>query len=194
MVLFAGLMMFNFFAECINRSPSLILSNVNYVKKVVFPLEILPMVVMASALFHLLVNLLVWLIAHSFIFGWPHATIAFLPLVFLPLFFLTLGLSWVFASLGVYLRDLAQFSGLVVTALMFLSPIFYPIASIPEAYQAYVMANPLTPVIEMTRQVLYMGQLPDFVSLTIHTLVGFAISFIGFFWFQKMRKGFADVI
>lgn len=194
MVLFAGLMVFNFFAECINRSPSLILSNVNYVKKVVFPLEILPMVATASALFHLAVSLIVWLLAYGVIFGWPHLTVLILPFVLLPLLLFTLGLSWGFASLGVYLRDLSQFLGVAVTVLMFLSPIFYPISSIPEPYQIYLLLNPLTPVIEMTRQVLYLGELPNLLSLTLYIGVGVVFAGLGFFWFQKTRKGFADVI
>lgn len=194
MVLFAGLMVFNFFAECINRSPSLILNNVNYVKKVVFPLEILPMVAMVSALFHLIVSLLVWLLAYMAIFGLPQPTVLLLPWVLLPLLFLTLGLSWMFASLGVYLRDLSQFLGVVVTILMFLSPIFYPIASIPEPYQGYLLINPLTPVIEMTRQVLYIGEIPTMGMLVIYVLIGLIVATFGFFWFQKTRKAFADVI
>jgi lipopolysaccharide transport system permease protein len=194
MVLFAGLMVFNFFAECINRSPTLILSNVNYVKKVVFPLEILPMVSMVSALFHFMVSLLVWLMAYMLIFGLPHLTLLMIPVILVPLLLLTLGLSLIFASLGVYLRDLSQFLGVVVTVLMFLSPIFYPVASIPEPYQVYLHMNPLTPVIEMTRQVLYIGVMPSFDLLAIYVLTGLVVSSLGFFWFQKTRRGFADVI
>ena len=194
MVLFAGLMVFNFFAECINRSPSLILSNVNYVKKVVFPLEILPIVAMVSGLFHLMASLLVWLLAYIVIFGWPQPTALMFPIVLLPLLLFTLGLSWMFASLGVYLRDLSQFLGLAMTVLMFLSPIFYPIASIPEPYQVYLLLNPLTPMIEMTRQVLYIGVVPNLGILAIYGVVGLAVSSLGFMWFQKTRKGFADVL
>jgi lipopolysaccharide transport system permease protein len=194
MVLFAGLMVFNFFAECINRSPTLILSNVNYVKKVVFPLEILPMVAIVSALFHLMVSLLVWVLAYMFIFGFPHPSALILPIVLLPLLLMTLGLSWIFASLGVYLRDLSQFLGLVVTILMFVSPIFYPISNIPEPYQIYLLMNPLTPVIEMTRGVLYAGQFPNLNMIAINMFVGLMLAIVGFFCFQKTRKGFADVL
>lgn len=194
MVLFAGLMVFNFFAESINRSPSLILNNVNFVKKVVFPLEILPMVAVVSALFHLFASLLVWLLAYMVIFGLPQSTTLLLPLVLLPLLLLTLGLSWIFASLGVYLRDLSQFLGVVVTVLMFLSPIFYPLSNIPEPYQVYLLMNPLTPVIEMTRQVLYIGELPNMGKLALYGVIGLMVASLGFFWFQKTRKGFADVI
>ena len=130
LVLFAGLLVFNLFAECINRAPGLILSNTNYVKKVVFPLEILPFVALLSALFHTLISLGVWLIAYTLFFGIPHLTVFYLPLVLLPFCLFLMGLSWALASLGVFLRDVSQFIGLLTTALMFLSPIFYPAKSI----------------------------------------------------------------
>src|SRR5690349_10503962 len=120
LVLFAGLLVFNLFAECINRAPGVILANANYVKKVVFPLEILPWVGIGSALFHWLVSLSVWLVAYVIFFGVPHATVLLLPLIMLPLIFLVLGLSWALASLGVYLRDVSQFIGILTTILMFL--------------------------------------------------------------------------
>lgn len=123
LILFAGLMMFNLFAECINRAPSLILSNVNYVKKVIFPLEILPCVALVSATFHVLISLGVWLVAYTLFFGVPHATALYLPLIILPFLFI-MGLSWALASLGVYLRDVSQFIGVITTVLMFLSPVF----------------------------------------------------------------------
>lgn len=194
MILFVGLMVFNLFSECVTRSPSLILNNVNYVKKVVFPLEILPMVAMTSALFHLVVSLFVWLLAYGVIFGLPHLSVLMIPIVLLPIILFTLGLSWGFASLGVYLRDLSQFLGIVVTVLMFLSPIFYPMASIPEPYQIYLSLNPLTPTIEMARQVLYLGDLPTLSTLSVYLGSGAVCAWLGFFWFQKTRKGFADVI
>ena len=124
MVLFAGLIMFNIFAECIGRAPVLILANVNYVKKVVFPLEILAWVSVGSALFHALISIFVWLVAYLILFGVPHLTVLLLPLVMLPLILLIMGLSWGLASIGVYLRDVTQFVGVLTTVAMFLSPIF----------------------------------------------------------------------
>lgn len=158
LLLFAGLMMFNLFAECINRAPSLILSNTNYVKKVVFPLEILPAVTLLSALFHGLISLGVWLLAYL-VFGLPHATALYLPLIVLPFVLFILGLSWALASLGVFLRDVSQFIGVVTMTLMFLSPIFYPATALPEDYRHLLYLNPLTPVIEQTRDVLFWGKL-----------------------------------
>lgn len=194
LVLFAGLMMFNLFAECINRAPGLILSNANYVKKVVFPLEILPAITLLSALFHGLINLSVWFLAYLVFFGLPHATAVYLPFIVPPYVLFILGLSWTLASLGVYLRDVSQFIGVFTTVLMFLSPIFYPVTALPENYRHLLYLNPLTPVIEQTRGVLFWGQAPDFVMLCIYWLASSITAWLGFAWFQKTRKGFADVL
>jgi len=194
LVLFAGLLVFNLFSECINRAPSLIVSNTNYVKKVVFPLEILPFVCLLSALFHVFISLGVWLIAYALFFGIPHLTVLYLPLVLLPFCLLLLGLSWYLASLGVFLRDVSQFIGLLTTALMFMSPVFYPATSFPDEYRYLLCLNPLTTVVEQTRDVLFWGKMPDFFMLSVYWIVTFSIAWIGFAWFQKTRKGFADVL
>jgi lipopolysaccharide transport system permease protein len=194
LVLFAGLIVFNLFAECINRAPSLILANVNYVKKVVFPLEILPWVVLGSAMFHAVISLGVWLTAYTLLYGMPHVTILLLPFVFLPLGLLIIGLSWMLTSLGVYLRDVSQFVGILTTVLMFLSPIFYPVTALPEAYRSFLLLNPLIPAIEQTRNILYWGKLPVMTMMGCYFLATTCIAWIGFAWFQKTRKGFADVL
>lgn len=194
LVLFAGLIVFNFFAECANRAPALILSNVNYVKRVVFPLEILPWVSLGATMFHALISLAVWTAAHALIFKTVHMTIMFLPLVWLPLLLFVMGISWALASLGVYLRDVAHVVGLLTTVLMFLSPIFYSSAMLPERYQRWLLLNPLNPIIEQTRDVLLWGKMPDPIVLLVATLAGGAVAWLGFAWFQKTRKGFADVL
>ena len=194
LVLFAGLIVFNLFAECVTRAPSLILSNVNYVKKVIFPLEALAWISVGSALFHLAISVLVWLLAYCIFFGVPHVTALWFPIVLLPLVLFVMGISWALAALGVYLRDVSQFIGLLITAFMFMSPIFYPATALPEDFRYLIYINPLTPAIEMTRDVLFWGKPPDFLLLSIYTLAAAAISWIGFAWFQKTRKGFADVV
>jgi lipopolysaccharide transport system permease protein len=194
LVLFAGLIVFNLFAECINRTPGLILANPNYVKKVVFPLEILPVVGLLSALYHALISLGVWLVAYVVLFGVPHATALLLPLMVVPFGLFIMGVSWALASLGVFLRDVAQIIGLITTVLMFLSPIFYPATALPEDYRHFLYLNPLTPVIEQTRDVLFWGKSPDFPMLGIYWLASGLIAWLGFAWFQKTRKGFADVL
>lgn len=194
LVLFAGLIVFNLFAECISRAPTLILANPNYVKKVVFPLEILPVVGLLSALYHAVISVGVWLAAYVIFFGIPHASTFYLPFIISPLAFFVLGLSWVLASLGVFIRDVTQFIGVVVTVLMFLSPIFFPAGALPEPYRGLLYLNPLTPAIEMTRDVLYWGKNPDLGQLAIYWLVSGLIAWLGFAWFQTTRKGFADVL
>jgi lipopolysaccharide transport system permease protein len=194
LILFAGLIVFNLFAECINRAPSLILSNPNYVKKVVYPLDILPFVGLLSALYHAMISLVVWLVAYLIFFGLPPLTSLLLPFVLAPLLLFIMGISWALASLGVFLRDVGQFITVMTTVLMFLSPVFYPISALPDDYHHLLYMNPLTPVIEMTRAVLYWGKLPDLTSLSMYWLTTLTIAWLGFAWFQKTRKGFADVL
>lgn len=194
LMLFAGLMVFSLLSECINRAPGLVIGNTNYVKKVIFPLEILPVVALGSAAFNLAINLLVWLLAHLVFFGTLHASLVFLPIVLLPLVLMTLGGSWLLAALGVFLRDSGQVVSVLMSILLFVSPIFYPVAALPEAYRGYLQLNPLTGVVEQTRAVLFLGQTPDFVQLGF-SLTGAAIfCWLGFALFQKTRKGFADVL
>jgi lipopolysaccharide transport system permease protein len=194
LILFAGLIIFNLFSECISRAPTLILSNSNYVKKVVFPLEILPWVSLGAALFHGAISLIVWLIAYAIIFGPPHLTVLYLPLIILPISLFIMGFSWILAALGVYIRDVSQLTGILITVLMFLSPIFYPITALPEKYRHLLLMNPLTPAIEQARDLLYWGRAPSLTMVAIYLSASVAIAWVGFAWFQKTRKGFADVI
>jgi lipopolysaccharide transport system permease protein len=194
LVLFVGMMVFNLFAECLSRAPSLVLVNPNYVKRVVFPLEVLPWVAVAAALFHLGVSLLVWLVAHLLLLGTPPATALLLPAVMLPLLLFTLGASWLLASLGVYLRDVGQFINILITVLMFLAPVFYPATAVPESLRGWLYANPLTLPIEMARDVLYWGRLPNGGLWLASLAAGGLVAWAGFAWFQKTRKGFADVL
>jgi len=193
-VLFVGMIVLSLFSEVVNRSPGLILSNVNYVKKVVFPLEILPIIATGAALFHSLISLGVLLLAFALFNGYLHWTAIFTPLVLFPLVILTLGLAWVLASLGVFLRDVGQTIGIITTVLMFLSPVFYPVTAVPERFRAFIMANPLTFIIEQAREVLIWGHLPDWVGLGIYTFAATVFAWIGFALFQKTRKGFTDVL
>lgn len=193
-ILFAGLIVHGLLAECLNRSPSLILSNVNYVKKVVFPLEILPWVVLVSALFHTSISVLVLLVAELVLMHSVPWTILLLPIVWLPFVIGIMGVCWFLASLGVYLRDVAQITGLVTTVLLFMSPVFYPLSALPEKFQVWLLLNPLTFVIEQTRQVVVWGNLPNWNGLLIYTVFACIVAWLGFAWFQKTRGGFADVL
>lgn len=193
-VLFVGMIVLNLFSEVLNRAPGLILSNVNYVKKVVFPIEILPVIAMGAALFHSFISLGVLLIAFALFNGYLHWTVVFLPFVLLPLVTLTLGFSWVLASIGVFLRDVGQTIGILTTVLMFLSPVFYPVTAVPERFRPFIMANPLTFIIEQAREVLIWGHMPSWLGIGIYMLVAIVVAWAGYAWFQKTRKGFADVL
>ena len=193
-VLFVGLIVHALLAEVLNRAPGLIISNVNYVKKVVFPLEILPVISIGAALFHSLISLVVLLIAVIILEGNLHWTAVLIPLVVLPLVILTLGLAWMLASLGVFIREIGQTIGIITTVMLFMAPVFYPLSAMPEKYHPFLMANPLTFIIEQAREVLIFGHLPNWSGLGIYMLVASAVAWAGFAGFQKTRKGFADVL
>lgn len=194
LVLFVGIIVLGLFSEVLNRAPSLILSNVNYVKKVIFPVEILPVIAMCAALFNSLISLSVLLAAFALFNGYLHLTVVFIPLVLLPLAILTMGIAWMLTSLGVFLRDVGQTIGMITAVLMFLSPVFYPISAVPERFRPIIMANPLTFIIEQAREVIIWGHMPNWLGLASYTLTAVAIAWAGYAWFQKTRKGFADVL
>lgn len=193
-VLFLGLIVHGIFAECINRAPQLIISNASYVKKVVFPLEIMPWVAMSSALFHAAACLLVLLAAQLLASGTLPWTWLLLPLVLAPLVLATMGIAWLLAALGVYVRDISQATSLVTSVLLFLSPVFYPVAALPASFRPYLLLNPLTFIIEQAREVAIWGRLPDWTGLLVYSLISLLLAWLGFWLFQKMRRGFADVL
>lgn len=193
-VLFAGLIVHTLFSDVINRAPQLVLGNVNYVKKVVFPLEILPVVQLLSATFHALVSVVVLIAAQLVFQGSLPITALLLPVVLLPFLLLTLGLAWWLASLGVFVRDVGQTISLVTSVMLFMSPVFFPVQSLPPALQPWMHLNPLTFVIEQVREVVVWGRLPDWQGLAVYSLASIATAWLGFAWFQKTRKGFADVL
>jgi lipopolysaccharide transport system permease protein len=193
-ILFSGLIFFNLFSDCISRAPGLVLQNANLVKRVVFPLEILPFTVLVAGLFHLILSFFAWFLAYFIIFGAPNATVFLMPVVLIPLCLFITGSIWLISSLGVYLRDISQFIGLLITLMMFLSPIFYPLSAIPSEYRLIFSINPLTPSIEMLRGVLIWGTLPNLLELAAYWLFSIFFFYLGFFWFQWTREGFADVL
>ena len=193
-VLFVGMIVHGLFAEVANRAPLLILSNVSYVKRVVFPLEVLPWVTLGSALFHSAISLLVLLVAQLILMHHLPWTLLLFPLIVAPLLMATMGVAWFLAALGVYLRDVGQTIGIVTTVMLFMAPVFYPISALPESYQVLLHLNPLTFVIEEGRNVLLFGKLPNWGGLALYACVSLGMAWSGFWWFQKTRKGFADVV
>lgn len=193
-LLFVGMIIHGLFAECANRAPSLILSNANYVKKVVFPLEILPVVTLGAALFHTAISVAVLLLAQLLISGTLVPTAGFFLLLLLPLCLATLGLCWALAAFGVYLRDVGQIITVLTTVLLFLSPVLYPVSALPPAYRPWLALNPLTYIIEEGRNVLIFGLWPDWFAYARAMAFGLVCAIAGFWLFQRMRKGFSDVL
>ena len=193
-VLFCGMIVFNIFAESFNRSPTLIVAQPSFVKKIVFPLEVLPVVTLLSALFHAAISFIVLLALTIAVKGLPPATLVFAPIIIAPYLLFCLGVAWFLSALGVYLRDIGQVAQVIVTALMFLSPLFYPVSALPEALRPLFLLNPIAYPIEETRAVVLFGRMPDLRALSLYTAFGFAAMWIGFVIFQRIRRGFADVI
>ncbi len=194
LLLFAGLMVFNLLSDCLSKAPALILNNANFVKKVIFPLEILPWINFLTALFHFCIGLSVWLIAYALLIATPRWTVFWAPVVAMPLALFIMGLSWALSALGVFVRDINQFIGIALTVMMFVSPIFYPMTALPENYRIFLQINPLSPIIEMMRDALYFGHPPKITTWVILMSGSFLISWAGFAMFQKTRKGFSDVL
>ena len=194
LLLLTGLMCYSMLAECLNQAPTLITSRVNYVKRVVFPLEVFAWVVVFNATFHFLISLLILLVAKTILGGIAIHTWVFLPLVFLPLFLLCLSISWLLSSLGVYVRDIRHITGVLTSLLLFLCPIFYPLEIIPESFQIFIFLNPLTLIVEQARLVLVFSQPPDWLTLLVLTAFYLVTAQLCFSWFMRTKKGFADVI
>ncbi len=194
LTLFCGLIIHSLFAECLGRSPVIILQHVAYVKKVVFPLEILPVMVLGSALFHFMVSAVVLAAGLWLSQGTLPATAWLFPLTVFPLLPLLLGMNWFLAALGVYVRDVSQLSGLLAMILMYLSPIFYPVEALPEAFRPFIYMNPLTCIIEAARGVMIFGTYPSLSALGLYTLLSTLFAWLGYWWFTHTRKGFADIL
>jgi len=194
LAVFVGMIVDSLFADVLNRAAMLIPNHVNYVKKVIFPLEILPVVTMGATVFHTCTNLIVLLTAALLFNGYLHWTVVFVPIVLFPLVMLTLGMAWIMASVGVFLRDLGQTIGMVTTTMLFLSPVFYPMTALPESIQPWFMANPLTFIIEQARDTVILGHVPNWNGLVVYTTAASIVCWAGYAWFQKTRRMFADVI
>jgi len=194
LVLFAGLVVYALFSECVTRAPTLVLTHPTYVKKIVFPLEVLPWVAMGTALFHAAVSLVVLVLARTVLHGIPPWTVVLLPLILTPCILFTMGLSWLLASLGVFFRDVVQTVGLFTMAVLFLSPVFYPVSALPEGVRKWVWLNPLTASIEDVRGALFLGETPAWHLFILALAIAYGVAWAGLAWFQKTRGSFADVL
>ncbi len=193
-ILFLGIIVHGFFAECFTRAPRLMLENSNYVKRVVFPLEILPWSMALSALFHTAMNLVVFMLLSLLVYQQLSVYVLLLPLVLLPLILMTIAASWLVASLGVYVRDIAQVTPVIATAMFFLSSAIIPMEAVPEKFRLVFALNPLTFLINQTRDVALWGKPPDWIGLAVYTAVSLVAAYLAFAWFRRTSKGFADVL
>ncbi len=194
MNLFIGIILHGIFAESMSRSPQIILQNTSYVKKIIFPLWLLPIVPVFSAVFHAVISTFALLITFLLLKNELSLHALLLPLAFLPIVLFSLGLSWFLAGVGVYLRDISQVMPMFITILMFMAPIFYPVTAIPEDYQHWLYLNPLTYAVEMARGLLFTQAFPSLFDYSVYFLVAILTAVCGFLFFSKVRKGFADVL
>lgn len=194
LILYIGLTVFNFFAECLSAAPNLIASKSHLVKKIIFPLEIYPLVPIGSACFFALINTFLSCIYCYFVLSTVHLTVLLLPVLYLPLVFLTLGLSWFFSSLGVFLSDVEHAMRFLLRIAIYLSPVFYSIKKIPAKFQSYLFINPLTYIIEQAREMMVFGVLPELSSFLVYFSFCIGFSYLGFCWFQVTRTEFAELL
>lgn len=192
-ILLAGQLVYTLMAEVLNQSPNIVLAVPNYVKKIKFPLEILPMVSFIGSLFNALISLLV-LVAVAAALGIHHWTALLAPVVFIQMALWCLGLGWLLSSLGVLFRDLQQIMPLIAQILLFATPIFYSPQLVPPEYQIVLAINPLAYMVETLRGLVLWGQLPNWGIFALWTLGGGLFALFGLSVFQRLRHTFADIM
>ena len=193
-IMFCGMAIFNLFSESLNTASLVVVGNQNFVKKVIFPLEILPVTCVCTTYILGLAWFILLFLGAWFILGFVGWTMLLLPLVMVPLIVFTSGLAYLVASLGVFVRDTSYVVGVVLQILFFATPIFYPISAVPERLRWILEINPLTVFIEQARNVFLYGKWPDWQFLGLATLVSFAVLQFGYFFFIRTKRGFADVL
>lgn len=194
LLLLTGMAVHGVFAEAVGRAPTLILSQPSYVTKVIFPIEVLPVITVLAALVNAGVTILIVILGHLMLNGVLHWTAIFFPLVLAPFLIFVVALVLFFAACGIFLRDLSQVVALLITVSLFLTPIFYPLEAVPGAFRVAMRLNPLTSIVEQSRTVVVFGGLPNFTSLAIYALCALLALAASFWLFQRMRPGFADVL
>jgi len=192
--LFVGLIVFGIFAECVSRASTLVVNQPSYVKKVVFPLEVLPWVSMCAALFHAAISVMVLLVLLLVTQGGIPPTALLLPLVAVPVVLWTMGLSWFLSSIGVFLRDIGQVVSAVTTTLLFLTPIFFPASALPPFMQRVSHLNPLLVPVEQARATVIFGRMIDWNAYLMSLGVSLMAMYAGYWWFMRTRRAFADVV
>jgi lipopolysaccharide transport system permease protein len=192
--LFCGLLPWNAFQESVQLSSTTIVGHANLVKRVVFPLETLPVSQSLAAIANQMFGTIALLAAVLILRRELHPTILLLPVLLIPQFIATLGAAWLLAALGVFVRDIVQGISLVLMAWLYLTPIIYPESMVPPRYQSLINLNPFTPLVRGYRRIILEGSLPDWRGLAYFSFFAVASFLIGYWWFAKSRKNFADVI
>jgi len=194
LILFAGLIILNTFSECLNKAPLLITDNPNFVKKVVFPLEILPWVMVITVILQTLVSIAIWFLGYFVLFGIPNHTALYFPAILFSFFPILLGVGWLLSSIGVIVRDISQLTLLFSHSLLFLTPIFYSKESAPPVLQNLLMLNPLTYLVEQFRFVLFFGYAPGWAGLAVYFLFSSFFAWTSLKVFRLLKPGFADLV
>lgn len=194
LTLFCGLSAFNMISEVMNRSANLIAGNVNYVKKVIFPLELLPVAITLSALFNCVISFLILILGKAVVHHNISATLYQSALVFVPLILISVGTSYILSSVSVYLKDIGNVVNVLVTVFMYMSPVFFPLTSVPKMYRGICKANPMTYVIENFRNTMLYGKNLSWNFLLISIVTALIIFAVGYIVFMRAKEGFADVL
>lgn len=192
--LFCGLLPWSMFQESVQQSANTIVANSNLVKRVVFPLETLPAAQVLAALGSQLFATVALLLATIIIRRQLELTALWLPVLLIPQLLFALGAAWLIASLGVYLRDIAQGMTLLLMAWMYLTPIIYPESIVPERFRTFIDLNPFTSLVRNYRHIFLDGLAPDWRGLAYFTTIAAIVFIFGYWWFARTRRGFADVI
>ncbi|WP_130536268.1 ABC transporter permease [Thiomicrorhabdus indica] len=194
LMLFTGLILHAMLSDIITQAPNLIQSNPQLVKKIVFPTEKLPVVVLLNSLIHNSISLIILLLAIVVIKQELFFTWLLIPILWLPFLVLLIGVAWFLAAFGVFIKDISQISGSLSMFLLFMSPIFYPLSRLPENWHNWMYLNPLTFMIEQSRQIILYGNQPDWLGWAIYLMVAVSITALGYKVFGKLKRGFADAI
>lgn len=192
--LMSGLLAWGAISESLARSTTCVLEVPNYVKRVVFPVEIIPLVVAISALTTQLGGMLILSLCAGVYQQSLHASLLYIPMIMLPQIMFMVGLSWILASLGVYVRDIRHLMSLALSAWMYMTPIVYPASALPENLRFLIWINPVAGMVGDYRRVMLEGKAPDFGIFAVYSAVSIVLFFAGYYFFMKTKRSFADVM
>ncbi|SDH36205.1 lipopolysaccharide transport system permease protein [Pseudomonas abietaniphila] len=194
LLLFGGILLHGLLADTLVRAPSLIISNTSYVKRVIFPLEILPLVNVASTVTGVFFGMIILVAGSAYYAGHLSASILLVPIPVASLVVFTVGVGWLLSAVGVFFRDLAQLTSSLATIMLFTAPICYPAEMVPVQFRWLLNINPLTIPVEAVRSLIFSSGSVNWSALVGYSLVAGFTAALGYFVFHRMRAGFADVL